>query len=82
MQVIGWLILDLATGFISRRLFNRGSEGFWLDVGLGVVGAVFGGFLLSTLAAPGPGLNIWSMIAAVIGTIVVLVTFHAVRRGR
>jgi uncharacterized membrane protein YeaQ/YmgE (transglycosylase-associated protein family) len=50
-----------------------------LDIVLGIVGAFVGGFLFSLLgAAPVTGLNIYSLIVAVIGSIVVLVIYHAV----
>ena len=50
-----------------------------LDIVLGIVGAFVGGFLFAFFgAAPVTGLNIYSMIVAVIGSVVVLVIYHAV----
>ena len=51
---------------------------------LGIIGALVGGFLFSFFGAEGvTGLNIWSMIVAVVGAIVVLLIYNAVtgRRG-
>ena len=79
MSIIGWLILGLIAGFIGSKIVNRGGEGLVLDIVLGVVGAVVGGFLFSLVgAAPVTGLNIYSMVVAVVGAIVVLVVYHAI----
>ena len=79
MSIIGWLILGLIAGFIGSKIVNRSGEGLLLDIVLGIVGAVVGGFLFTTFgAAPVTGLNIYSLVVAVIGAIVVLVVYHAV----
>ncbi len=79
MSIIGWLILGLISGFIASKLVNRSGEGLLLDIVLGIVGAVVGGFLFTALgASPVTGLNIYSMFVAVIGAVVVLVLYHAV----
>ena len=55
-----------------------------LDIVLGIIGAVVGGFLFSLIGAEGvTGFNIYSMFVAIIGAIVVLLIYHAVsgRRG-
>ena len=83
MSIIGWLILGLIAGFIASKIVNKSGEGLLLDIGLGVVGAFVGGFLFSAFgAAPVTGLNIYSMIVAVIGAIVVLVVYHAIAGRR
>ena len=82
MSIIGWLILGLIAGFIASKIVNKSGEGVILDIVLGIVGAVVGGFLFSFVgAAPVTGLNIYSMIVAVIGAVVVLLVYHAVRRA-
>jgi hypothetical protein len=43
MSIIGWIILGLLAGFIASKIVNREGEGFFLDIGLGVIGAVVGG---------------------------------------
>lgn len=82
MSIIGWLILGLIAGFIASKIVNKSGEGVILDILLGIVGAVVGGFLFSIVgAAPVTGLNIYSMIVAVIGAVVLLLVYHAVRRS-
>ena len=79
MSIIGWLILGLIAGFIGSKIVNKSGEGLLLDIVLGIVGAVVGGFLFTSFgAAPVTGLNIYSLVVAVIGAIVVLVVYHAV----
>src|SRR6201996_1917648 len=83
MSIIAWLVLGLIAGFIASKIVNRSGEGFILDIVLGIVGALVGGFLFSFAgAAPVTGLNIYSIVVAVIGAIVVLVIYHAVAGRR
>ncbi len=79
MSIIGWLILGLIAGFIASKIVNKSGEGVILDIVLGIVGAIVGGFLFSFIgAAPVTGFNIYSMVVAVVGAIVVLVVYHAI----
>ena len=83
MSIIGWLVLGLIAGFIASKVVNNTGEGVVLDIVLGIIGAVVGGFLFTAFgAAPVTGLNIYSMIVAVVGAIVVLVIYHAVTGRR
>lgn len=79
MSIIGWLILGLIAGFIGSKLVNKSGEGVILDIVLGIVGAMVGGFLFTSFgAAPVTGLNLYSMLVAVVGAVVVLVVYHAI----
>ena len=81
MSIIAWLILGLIAGFIASRIVNKAGEGFLLDIVLGIVGAVVGGYLFSVFGASGvTGLNLYCLLVAVVGAIVVLVAYHAVVR--
>ena len=83
MSIIGWLVLGLIAGFIASKLYSGAGQGALLDIVLGIVGAFVGGFLFSTFgAAPVTGFNLYSMIVAVIGAIVVLWVYHAVAGRR
>jgi len=83
MSILSWIILGLIAGFIGSKIVNKSGQGFMLDVALGIVGAIVGGFLFSAFGATGiTGLNLYSMIVAVIGSIVVLVIYHAVAGRR
>jgi uncharacterized membrane protein YeaQ/YmgE (transglycosylase-associated protein family) len=79
MSIIAWLVLGLIAGFIASKIVNRSGEGIILDIVLGIVGAVVGGWLFATFGAVGiTGLNIYSMVVAVVGAIIVLVVYHAI----
>jgi uncharacterized membrane protein YeaQ/YmgE (transglycosylase-associated protein family) len=77
MSIIGWIVLGLIAGFIGSKIVNSQGQGFWLDIVLGIVGAIVGGFLFSVFGAAGvTGFNIWSLIVAIIGSVVVLWLYH------
>ena len=83
MSIIGWIILGLISGFIASKIVNRTGEGFFLDIVLGIVGAIVGGFIFTAVGATGvTGFNLYSMFVAVIGAIVVLLLYHAVFNRR
>jgi uncharacterized membrane protein YeaQ/YmgE (transglycosylase-associated protein family) len=81
ISIIAWIVLGLIADFIGSKLVNKRGEGFFLDIALGIVGAVIGGWLFSLFGMQGvTGLNIYSLIVAVIGAMVFLVIYHAIRR--
>jgi uncharacterized membrane protein YeaQ/YmgE (transglycosylase-associated protein family) len=83
MSFLAWIILGLIAGFIGSKLVNRRGEGVVLDILLGIVGAFVGGWLFSAFGRVGvTGLNLYSMVVAVIGAVVVLVLYHALSRRR
>ena len=81
MSIIAWLILGLIAGFIASKIVNKSGQGVILDIVLGIVGALVGGFLFSALGVGGvTGLNLYSMVVAIIGAIIVLLIYHAIAR--
>jgi uncharacterized membrane protein YeaQ/YmgE (transglycosylase-associated protein family) len=81
MSILAWIVLGLVAGFIGSKIVNKTGEGFVLDIILGIIGAVVGGYLFNMVGAAGvTGVNIYSLIVAVIGAVLVLVMYHAVRR--
>ena len=83
MSIIAWIVLGLIAGFIASKLVNKTGEGIVLDIGLGIVGAVVGGFVFNQLGAAGvTGFNLYSMLVAVIGAVLVLVVYHLVTGRR
>ena len=83
MSVIAWLILGLIAGFIGSKIVNKSGQGMIMDIVLGIVGAVVGGLVFNFFGASGvTGLNLYSLIVAVIGAMLVLWIYHAVIRAR
>jgi uncharacterized membrane protein YeaQ/YmgE (transglycosylase-associated protein family) len=80
MSILAWIILGLIAGFIASKIVNKAGEGIVMDILLGIVGAIVGGYVFRMFgAADVSGLNIYSLIVAVIGSIVFLVIYHAIR---
>jgi len=83
MSVLAWIVLGLVAGFIGSKLVNKTGEGLILDIVLGIVGAVVGGWLFSMFGMSGvTGLNLYSLIVAIIGAVVLLLVYHAIQRAR
>jgi uncharacterized membrane protein YeaQ/YmgE (transglycosylase-associated protein family) len=81
MSILAWIVLGLISGFIASKIVNKTGEGVLLDIILGIVGAVVGGWLFNFFGHSGvTGLNIYSLLVAVLGAIIVLVIYHAIRR--
>lgn len=81
MSILSWILLGLVAGFLGSRIVNRRGQGILLDILLGIAGAVVGGWLFETFGGRGvTGLNLYSLVISVIGAIVVLVVYHAIRR--
>ena len=79
MSIIAWLVLGLIAGFIASRIYAGSGQGAVLDIVLGIVGAFVGGFLFNLAGGVGiTGFNIYSIIVAIIGAVVVLWVYHAV----
>jgi uncharacterized membrane protein YeaQ/YmgE (transglycosylase-associated protein family) len=82
MSILAWIVLGLIAGFIGSKLVNKRGEGLVMDIVLGVVGAVVGGWLAGFLGLGAvTGLNLYSLLIAVGGAIVVLLVYHAIRRA-
>jgi uncharacterized membrane protein YeaQ/YmgE (transglycosylase-associated protein family) len=82
MSILAWIVLGLIAGFIGSKIVNKRGEGLLMDIVLGVVGAVVGGWLAGFLGLSAvSGLNLYSLLIAVGGSIVVLLVYHAIRKA-
>jgi uncharacterized membrane protein YeaQ/YmgE (transglycosylase-associated protein family) len=77
MGIIAWIILGAIAGFITNLLMG-GKEGVIETIILGIIGAVVGGFLAGTVlkVADVTGINITSIVVAVIGAIIVVLVYR------
>jgi len=83
MSFLAWIVLGLLSGFIASKLVNKTGEGFFLDIILGIVGAIVGGYLFTMMGASGvSGVNLYSILVAVVGAMVVLFVYHGLVRRR
>jgi uncharacterized membrane protein YeaQ/YmgE (transglycosylase-associated protein family) len=81
MSILAWIVLGIIAGFVGSKLVNKTGEGLMLDLVLGIVGAIVGGWIFTFFGAAGvTGLNLYSLLVAVIGAVVVLLAYHAITR--
>ena len=77
MGIIAWLVLGLIAGFIASKIVNHRGSGVIMDIVLGIVGALVGGFVFSFFGAHGvTGFNIYSALVVIVGAVVVLWLYH------
>jgi uncharacterized membrane protein YeaQ/YmgE (transglycosylase-associated protein family) len=83
MGIIAWIVLGAIAGFITNMIMG-GREGVIETIILGIVGALVGGFLAGTVlkVADVTGLNIESIVVAVIGAVIVVAVYRAVTGRR
>jgi uncharacterized membrane protein YeaQ/YmgE (transglycosylase-associated protein family) len=82
MSLFVWIVLGLISGFVASKIVNKTGEGFFLDIALGVIGAIIGGWLFGFFGKSGvTGLNLYSFFVAIVGAVALLVIYHAIRRG-
>jgi uncharacterized membrane protein YeaQ/YmgE (transglycosylase-associated protein family) len=83
MGIVSWIILGLIAGFVGSKIVDRQGQGFWLNMALGIIGALIGGFLFDLFGASGvTGLNLYSMLVAIVGSVVVLLIYNALMGRR
>lgn len=77
MSIIGWLILGLIAGWVASKIVDHHGSGIIMDVVLGLIGALVGGFVYARLGGQGiTGFNIVSMLVAIAGAVVVLFIYN------
>jgi len=82
MSVLAWILLGLIAGFIASKLVGGSGEGISRDILLGILGAQVGGYLFSAIGGTGiTGINLYGMLVAIAGAIVVLWVYHASGRS-
>lgn len=78
MSIVGWLAFGLLAGVIANKLVDGRRGGILLDLALGVIGAMAGGVMFNGFGDVSfTSFNIYSMFIAIIGAVVVLLTYHA-----
>jgi len=78
MSVLAWIVLGLISGFIASKIVNKSGAGIVMDIVLGIVGAVLGGWLFNTIGHVGvTGVNLYSILVAVVGAVILLFIYHA-----
>jgi len=81
MGILGWIIIGGLAGWIASMIMGTNRQQGWLmDILVGIVGGVLGGLVFSLLGGTGvTGFNLWSLIVAIIGAVVLLAIVRAIR---
>ncbi|MEK7461971.1 MAG: GlsB/YeaQ/YmgE family stress response membrane protein [Patescibacteria group bacterium] len=84
MGIIVWIIFGGLAGWIGSMIMNTDSQqGIVLNVVVGIIGAIFGGFIMSLLGMGGvSGFNLYSFGVAVLGAIVLLSLVQFIRSSK
>lgn len=82
MTILSWIIIGALAGWIASLITRRGREmGALMNIIVGIIGGVIGGFIMNLFGGPGvTGLNLWSLLVACGGAIVLLLIVNAFRR--
>lgn len=83
MGIIAWIVVGAIAGFIANLIMG-GREGVVGTIILGIVGAVVGGFLAGRVlgVADVTGINVESIVVAVIGAVIVVAVYRGLRGRR
>ncbi len=84
MNIILWIIFGAIAGWVASILMkSNGSQGPVGDIVLGIVGAIVGGFAMNFFGQSGvTGFNLYSLIVAVIGAVLVVAAARMLRRAQ
>ena len=84
MGIVSWVLVGLIAGLLARLVVpGDGPRGLIVTTVVGMVGAVVGGGLIGLLGGVGAtGLNVWSVLVATLGTIVLLFVYRLLTGGR
>lgn len=71
--VIAWIIVGAIGGWLASLVVRGSGLGLIGDIVVGIIGGVIGGLIVSAFGGSGvSGINIWSIIVAFIGAVVLL----------
>jgi len=83
LNILFWIVLGALAGWIASMIMKRNAQmGAIANIVVGIVGAIVGGFLMNLIGAPGvTGLNIYSLLVAILGAVVLLFIVQQFQRA-
>ena len=81
MDIVWFLLIGLAAGWLASQVMKGGSSSLATDLIMGVIGSILGGFLFGVLGLAATGL-IGSLVTATVGAIVLIAGLRAINRTR
>ena len=84
MGIIAWIVVGLIAGILAKLIMPGDDPGgFIVTILLGIVGAFVGGFVVNLLGGAGvSGFNLWSILVATLGAIILLAIYRLVAGRR
>ena len=83
MNILAWIIFGALAGWIASLLMNtNGQQGAFTNISIGILGAILGGFIMSLKGGKSiTGFNIYSLIVATSGAILLITLLHPHKKG-
>jgi uncharacterized membrane protein YeaQ/YmgE (transglycosylase-associated protein family) len=74
MNLLAWLIIGAVAGWLASVVMKtRATQGIFMDIVFGILGAVVGGFVMSMFGATGiTGFNLYSLLVATLGAVLLV----------
>ncbi len=82
MGIIGWIVIGALAGWIASMLTGNNSRmGAGMNIVVGIIGGFIGGLVMNLLGGYGiTGFNLWSLVVATVGAVILLLIVNAVKR--
>lgn len=82
MGIIGWIIIGALAGWIASMITGKNNEmGALMNIVVGIIGGFIGGLVMSLVGGVGiTGFNLWSLVVACIGAIILLLLVKTFKR--
>jgi len=81
MGLLAWIVTGLIAGWLAGKVMKGGGYGILVDIILGILGGIVGGWIFQSVGSAGvTGFNAWSLLVAVVGSVIVLMLYHAIAR--
>lgn len=84
MGIIGWLIIGALAGWIASMITGNNKEmGAFKNIIVGIIGGFFGGLIMNLAGGAAiTGFNLWSLMVACFGAVILLLIFNAFKKRR
>lgn len=84
MGIIGWIVLGALAGWIASMITGNDSRmGAGANILVGIIGGIIGGIVMNLLGGYGvTGFNLWSLLVATVGAVVLLMIVNSFTRGK
>ena len=78
--IVGWIVLGALAGWIASMITRTDARvNGWMNVVVGIVGAFVGGLVLRLFGVSTSGINLGSLLTAILGAVILLSIVRAVR---